>query len=72
MGREGILFVGDEGAILAGFHGQDPQLFAKGKKEPLWKDGAAAAGGTAAEPRQASQPVDRGRHEAASRRREVS
>ncbi|MCU0980496.1 MAG: Gfo/Idh/MocA family oxidoreductase [Pirellulaceae bacterium] len=40
MAREGILFVGDEGAILAGFHGQDPQLFAKGKKEPLWKDGA--------------------------------
>jgi hypothetical protein len=35
MGREGILFVGDDGAILAGFHGQNPRLFAKGKEEPL-------------------------------------
>ena len=35
MGIEGILFVGDQGAILAGFQGQNPQLFAKGKKEPL-------------------------------------
>lgn len=32
---EGILFVGDEGAILAGFHGQNPQRFAQGKREPL-------------------------------------
>jgi len=39
LNREGILFVGDKGAILAGFHGQDPQLFAQGKREPLWKDG---------------------------------
>ena len=31
MAREGILFVGDQGAIMAGFHGQNPQLFAKGK-----------------------------------------
>jgi len=35
MGREGILFVGDEGAIMAGFHGQNPQLFAKGTRGPL-------------------------------------
>jgi len=35
MTREGILFVGDQGAILAGFHGQDPQLFAKGQHKPL-------------------------------------
>lgn len=35
MSREGILFVGDEGSILAGFHGQNPQRFAKGKVEPL-------------------------------------
>jgi Oxidoreductase family, C-terminal alpha/beta domain/Oxidoreductase family, NAD-binding Rossmann fold len=35
MGREGIMFIGDEGTILAGFHGQNPQLFTKGKKEPL-------------------------------------
>jgi len=34
-GREGILFVGDEGAILAGFLGQNPRLFTKGKCEPL-------------------------------------
>lgn len=42
MSREGILFVGEAGAILAGFHGDEPQLFAKGKKEPLWKEAAAA------------------------------
>jgi hypothetical protein len=35
MEREGILFVGDEGSILAGFHGQDPQRFAKGQVTPL-------------------------------------
>ncbi|MBM4088657.1 MAG: Gfo/Idh/MocA family oxidoreductase [Planctomycetes bacterium] len=35
MQREGILFVGDGGCILAGFHGQDPTLFAGGKREPL-------------------------------------
>jgi len=43
MAREGILFVGDQGAILAGFHGQDPQWFAQGKRESLWKDGPPAA-----------------------------
>jgi hypothetical protein len=35
MGIEGILFVGDEGIIMAGFHGEDPQLFAKDQKKPL-------------------------------------
>ncbi|NQU26259.1 MAG: Gfo/Idh/MocA family oxidoreductase [Candidatus Nealsonbacteria bacterium] len=35
MPREGILFVGTEGTIMAGFHGQNPQRFAKGKREPL-------------------------------------
>ncbi|MHB8899127.1 MAG: Gfo/Idh/MocA family protein [Thermoguttaceae bacterium] len=35
MEREGILFVGDDGSILAGFHGQDPQRFSGGKREPL-------------------------------------
>jgi len=35
MGREGILFVGSKGAIMAGFHGQDPRLFAKGQNKPL-------------------------------------
>jgi predicted dehydrogenase len=32
MGIEGILFVGDQGAILAGFNGQNPQVFAKGRR----------------------------------------
>ncbi len=35
MGKEGILFVGDQGAILAGFHGQNPRLFTQGKNIPL-------------------------------------
>lgn len=35
MAREGILFVGDEGVIMAGFHGQSPQLFVKGQCKPL-------------------------------------
>ncbi len=35
IGREGILFVGDDGLILAGFHGQEPWLFAHGKRERL-------------------------------------
>jgi len=32
MPREGILFVGDRGAIMAGFNGQNPQLFTKGQR----------------------------------------
>ncbi len=40
MQREGILFVGDQGTIMAGFHGQNPQLFSKGKREPLRTDEA--------------------------------
>ena len=35
MQREGILFVGDEGASWRGFHGQEPELFARGKRQPL-------------------------------------
>ena len=38
MGREGILFVGDEGTIMAGFHGQQPRLFSKGQNKPLAMD----------------------------------
>jgi predicted dehydrogenase len=38
MGREGILFVGDQGAILAGFHGENPRLFTEGKNRPLRVD----------------------------------
>jgi predicted dehydrogenase len=37
MEREGILFVGDEGIILAGFHGQEPRMFKGGAGDPLWE-----------------------------------
>jgi predicted dehydrogenase len=33
--REGILFVGDQGSVMAGFQGQDPRLFAHGTVKPL-------------------------------------
>jgi hypothetical protein len=42
MAPEGILFVGDKGAILGGFHGQDPQLFANGKQTPLGDEKTSA------------------------------
>jgi len=42
---EGILFVGDAGKIFAGFNGQNPQLFAKNKSEPLWKQETPPQGG---------------------------
>ena len=35
MDREGILFVGDLGAIMAGFHGQDPRLITRLQNKPL-------------------------------------
>jgi len=38
MGREGILFVGEKGSILADFHGSNPQLFANGQRQPLQLD----------------------------------
>ncbi|UCD48645.1 MAG: Gfo/Idh/MocA family oxidoreductase [Phycisphaerales bacterium] len=38
MDREGILFVGDQGSIMAGFNGQEPRLFAKGLSQPLELD----------------------------------
>jgi len=38
-GREGILFVGERGSILAGFLGQNPELFAGGKRQRLDFDG---------------------------------
>ena len=69
MSREGILFVGDEGAILAGFHGQDPQLFAKGQSEPLPLDEAPAP---RCRTRQSPRPVARAPAREASRRRAVS
>ncbi len=38
MAKEGILFVGDDGIILADFLGQNPRLFAKGQVKPLQLD----------------------------------
>ena len=35
ISKEGILFVGDKGSIMAGFMGQDPRLFADGQIKPL-------------------------------------
>ena len=43
MAQEGILFVGDQGSILAGFHGQDPRLFVKSEVRPLWGDAPSPA-----------------------------
>lgn len=42
MGREGILFVGDRGTIMAGFNGQNPRLFAKGQNKSLPLDEASS------------------------------
>ncbi len=42
LSKEGILFVGDQGSIMAGFHGQTPQLFANGKRGPLAEDDTAS------------------------------
>jgi hypothetical protein len=44
MAPEGILYVGDQGTILAGFHGENPQLFARGKKEALFQEGTSPRG----------------------------
>jgi hypothetical protein len=44
MGREGILFIGDEGAIMADFHGREPRLFSKGRNEPLRLDEPSSQG----------------------------
>ncbi|MBI4874327.1 MAG: Gfo/Idh/MocA family oxidoreductase [Acidobacteria bacterium] len=42
---EGILFVGDQGKIFAGFNGQNPQLFARGKRENLFPPETPPQGG---------------------------
>jgi len=44
MPIEGILFVGERGTIMAGFNGQNPRRFAKGKSEPLGNEGASPQG----------------------------
>jgi predicted dehydrogenase len=35
LAAEGILFVGDEGTVVAGFSGQQPELFIQGRREAL-------------------------------------
>ncbi|MBL0161793.1 MAG: Gfo/Idh/MocA family oxidoreductase [Bryobacterales bacterium] len=40
---EGILFVGDQGKIFAGFNGQEPQLAMKGKIGPLFPNDPPSA-----------------------------
>lgn len=42
LDREGILFVGEKGMVLAGFTGQGPRLFSGGKAEPLRLDEEAS------------------------------
>ena len=44
LSAEGILFVGDQGTILADFLGQKPLRFAQGKAEPLGTDEALPPG----------------------------
>jgi hypothetical protein len=44
MSAEGILFVGDQRAIMAGFNGQNPRLFAPGKSRPLGGDDSPPRG----------------------------
>ncbi len=36
ISKEGILFIGDKGMILAGYFGQNPELYARGKREALF------------------------------------
>jgi hypothetical protein len=38
MDQEGILFVGDQATIMAGFHGEKPRLFANGQNKLLAMD----------------------------------
>jgi hypothetical protein len=54
MTEEGILFVGDQGVILAGFNGQDPRLFVGGKNRPLWADDSGVDRGARGDRRQRS------------------
>ncbi len=44
MGREGILFVGDDGVIMGSFHGRDPVLFAKGQSKPFRAEDSSSGG----------------------------
>ncbi|UCG48597.1 MAG: Gfo/Idh/MocA family oxidoreductase [Phycisphaerales bacterium] len=55
---EGILFIGDNGAVMAGFNGQDPRLFARSRNDPL--------------PMDETSPQDGGRQAAGRRGRQSS
>jgi predicted dehydrogenase len=57
IGAEGIWFLGERGSILAGFNGQEPQLFTRGAVQPLWeKEGAAREQGGRDQRRQRANP----------------
>jgi hypothetical protein len=45
MPIEGILFVGEKGMIMAEFMGENPQLYAQGKREPLFPPQPPEQGG---------------------------
>jgi len=42
---EGILFVGEKGMIMAGFMGEEPQLYTQGRNEPLFPSQPAEQAG---------------------------
>lgn len=44
MDREGILFLGDQGAILAGFRGDNARVFTDGRNRPLFAGEAQDSG----------------------------
>jgi predicted dehydrogenase len=56
MPAEGILFVGDQGVVMAGFNGQDPRLFVGGKNRPLWADDSEVDRRARGDRRQRSNP----------------
>ncbi len=58
MGAEGILFIGERGMILAGFHGEDPMLLTGGSMKPLWDKPGSGEGspGGRVDPRERSNP----------------
>ncbi|HTZ59512.1 MAG TPA: Gfo/Idh/MocA family oxidoreductase [Acidobacteriaceae bacterium] len=53
VSREGILFIGEKGSIMAGYFGENPVLYTRHKHEPLF-----AASGV---PKEETDPVERNR-----------
>ncbi|HVN03027.1 MAG TPA: Gfo/Idh/MocA family oxidoreductase [Bryobacteraceae bacterium] len=43
VSKEGILFIGDKGSILAGYFGDDPTLYTRHKPEPLFPSHGTSA-----------------------------